>query len=78
MIYGTHLCGSMYDKSCQYEHLLYANHPGMTYGKKELKLYYAYCTANGKCRSLGCVATFTGNSPTWCPKRQLEKDEKHG
>ena len=46
-------------------------------GKKKLQQYYAYCTAEGRCRSLGCVASFTGNSPTWCIKRQaLNKSNK--
>lgn len=66
----THLCGSVYDKKNACENLLYADKADMTAGKKPLKQYYAYCTAEGKCRSLGCVATFTGCSPKWCPKRK--------
>lgn len=71
MKYGinTHLCGSVYDKNKTCPHLLYADGHGMKYGKKELKPYYVYCTVGGKCRSLGCVASFTGNSPKWCPKK---------
>lgn len=65
----THLCGYVRtDNHC--EHLLYADEPGMTVGKKQLQLYYVYCTSEGRCRSLGCIASFTGNSPTWCPKRK--------
>lgn len=70
----THLCGSIYDKNNSCPYLVYATNPGMKHGRKELKLYYAYCTINGRCRSLGCAASFTGNSPKWCPKRiELEK-----
>lgn len=68
----SHLCGSYHKKETQCEHFLYADKPDMIHGKKKLNQYYAYCTAGGKCRSLGCVASFTGNSPTWCPKRQAK------
>lgn len=74
----NHLCGYSGKKETLCSHFLYADEPGMMHGKKELKLYYAYCTANGKCRSLGCIASFTGNSPTWCPKREkLKECDKH-
>ena len=74
---NTHLCGSVYDTAAEDRcpSLLYADKPGMTHGNKTLRPYYAYCTANGRCRSLGNVATFTGNSPTWCPRRK--EKEKH-
>lgn len=68
--YGTHLCGSVYNANDRCENLLYVSQPDTMCGSKKLKLYYVYCTADGKCRSLGCVASFTGNSPTWCPKRK--------
>ena len=76
-IFGTHLCGSVYSNGYKCEHLLYANKQGMIHGKKDLKYGYVYCTADGKCRSLGCVAAFTGNSPTFCPKRkEIEENDK--
>lgn len=76
-VFDSHLCGSYHQKETQCEHFLYADESGMTIGKKKLQQYYAYCTAEGKCRSLGCVATFTGNSPTWCIKRQaLQKSSE--
>ena len=43
-----HLCGSPYggeEEKC--EHLLYATKEGQTHGKKGLKRYYVYCTAEG-------------------------------
>lgn len=65
----THLCGSMYsDKKC--ENFVYATEPDMKIGKKVLQRYYVYCTAEGRCRSMGCAASWTGCSPKWCPKRQ--------
>ena len=69
---NTHLCGGVYDKKTEGRcpSLVYADKPGMTHGKKLLKLYHAYCMAEGRCRSLGCVSSFTGNSPTWCPLRK--------
>ncbi len=75
---NTHLCGSVYDAKAadRCPNLLYVDKPGKNHGKKPLKLYHAYCTANGRCRSLGCVSSFTGNSPTWCPRRkELEHHE---
>lgn len=71
--FKNHLCGSAYNAEKRCEHLLYADRAGLRCGKKELKLYYLYCTAEGRCRSLGNLATFTGNSPTWCPKRQARE-----
>lgn len=73
--FKNHLCGSYYDKKGRCEHLLPVSEEGKTYGKKILKLYYCYCTAEGKCRSLGSIATFTGNSPTWCPKRKALSEQ---
>lgn len=72
----THLCGGIYgDKRC--EHLLYVKESGQTHGKKVLQQYYVYCTAGGRCRSMGCTASWTGCSPKWCPKRQaLESKEE--
>lgn len=72
---NTHLCGSVYDKKAdgRCPNLLYVDKPGMI--KKPLKLYYVYCLAEGRCRSLGCVSNFTGNSPTWCPRRK--EQERH-
>lgn len=69
---NTHLCGSVYDASAEGRcpHLLYADKPEMMRGKRKLQLYSAYCTADNRCRSLGNVATFTGNSPTWCSRRK--------
>lgn len=78
--FNTHLCGSEYREEGRCEHLVYANKDDMTVGNKKLQKYYLYCTAEGKCRSLGCSASWTGNSPTWCPKRKAlnaatERDE---
>lgn len=73
---GTHLCGSLYNKDKRCEHLLYATEPDMKSGKKLLKQYYVYCTADGHCRSLGKAASWTGNSPTWCPKRKAMEGAK--
>lgn len=72
----THLCGGIYgDKRC--EHLLYVKESGQTHGKIVLQQYYVYCTAGGRCRSMGCAASWTGCSPKWCPKRQaLESKEE--
>lgn len=65
----THFCGNIYGgKKC--ENLLYASKKGMKVGKRELQLYYVYCTADGRCRSMGCAASWTGNLPKWCPKRR--------
>lgn len=75
---NTHLCGSVYDAKAadRCPSLLYVEKPGKTHGKKPLKQFYAYCTANGRCRCLGNIASFTGNSPTWCPRRkELEQHE---
>lgn len=76
---NTHLCGSIYGAypgldRC--EHLNYVTEEGQMHGKKPLRRYHVYCTAGGRCRSMGCVASFTGNSPTWCPKRK--EMEQHG
>lgn len=75
---NTHLCGSIYDSKaagrCPF--LLFADKPGMKHGYRTLKLYDVYCLANGRCRSMGNIASFTGNSPTWCPRRkELEQHE---
>lgn len=70
----THLCGSVYGKKSRCEHLLYADEENMVVGKKRLNLYYVYCTAEGRCRSMGCLASFTGNSPVWCPKRKEKEN----
>lgn len=74
----THLCGPIYDKKAagRCPSLLLADTPGMKHGNKTLKLYDIYCTAEGRCRSLGNLASFTGNSPTWCPvRKELEGRE---
>lgn len=73
---GTHLCGSLYDANDRCEHLLYIIQSDTIRNGRPLKQFYAYCTANGRCRSLGCAASFTGNSPTWCPKRQAMQHEE--
>lgn len=79
---GAHLCGSYNDPERRCPHLLYVR--GEDIYPRELdeirkgrmlKKFHLYCTADGKCRSLGCVATFTGNSPTWCPKRREVKEK---
>lgn len=63
----THLCGGIYgDKRC--EHLLYVKESGQTHGKKVLQQYYVYCTAGGRCRSMGCAASWTGCSPNGAPR----------
>ena len=70
MIYGgIHLCGDYHGRNDHCEYILYADKVAEHKGK-ELLPYYVYCTAEGKCRSMGCAASFTGNSPRWCPKRQ--------
>lgn len=71
-IYGTHLCGDYYKKDEHCEHILYATPNNNEHKGKRLNLYYVYCTAENRCRSLGCSASFTGNSPTWCPKRRAK------
>ena len=75
--WANHLCGNIYATGSgaitspdRCPNLLYVDKPGMMHGKKPLKLYNAYCLAEGRCRSLGCVSNFTGNSPTWCPRRK--------
>ncbi len=75
--WANHLCGNIYVTTSgsgntpdRCPNLLYADKPGMMHGKKPLKHYNAYCLAEGRCRSLGCVSNFTGNSPTWCPRRK--------
>ena len=73
--YSTHLCGHYHDQKSACPNLLYVREPAAERDGKKLKQFYLYCTAGGKCRSLGCVATFTGNSPTWCPKR-IEQNRK--
>ena len=68
---NTHLCGGLYsDTRCEY--LMYITEKGVLYSKKQLKQFYIYCTSEGKCRSMGCSASWTGNSPKWCPKRRSE------
>ena len=72
----THLGGSIYS-SDRCEHLLYATEKGQTHGKKALQQYFVYCTAEHRCRSMGCAASWTGCSPKWCPKRKaLESKEE--
>ena len=66
---NTHLCGIEAGKD-RCPDLLVANKEGMKYKEKPLKIYSSYCTAGGRCRCLGNLATFTGNSPTWCPRRK--------
>ena len=66
----NHLCGSPYSEEGRCPSLLYNCEDGAVNGKKTLRKYYLYCTAEGKCRSLGNIASFTGNSPTWCPIRR--------
>lgn len=68
----NHYCGSIYGASGfdKCPALLYVTEKGTMHGKRELTPYTVYCTAEGRCRSLGCVAGFTGNSPTWCPVRK--------
>lgn len=73
----THLCGNIYDNSNQCEHLVYAMKDDMSVEKKKLKKYYVYCTAGGKCRSLGFAPGFTGNSPISCPKRKAQALKNH-
>lgn len=81
--WANHLCGNIYATGSgsialpdRCPNLLYADKAGIKHGKKPLKQFYAYCLAEGRCRSLGCVSSFTGNSPTWCPRRkELEQHE---
>ena len=70
----NHLCGSVYGDGERCEHLLYVTEDGVTRGKRTLQKYYVYCTAAGRCRSMGCVGSWTGNSPTWCVKRKLKEE----
>ena len=68
---NTHLCGSVYgndSERCPY--LLYPTKKDQKHGDKPLKQYSVYCTVDNRCRSLGNAGSFTGNSPTWCPKRK--------
>ena len=68
---STHLCGSIYGADSERcPHLLYATKKDQKHRNKPLKQYNVYCTAEDRCRSLGCAASFTGNSPVWCPKRK--------
>ena len=74
---GTHLCGSVYNQkdASRCPSLNYVTEDGQKHGKRPLQKYNVYCMAEGRCRSLGNVATFTGNSPTWCPRRkELEQN----
>lgn len=75
---NTHLCGSVYEKTAagRCPGLLLADKPGIKHGNKTLSLYSVYCTFQGRCRSLGNLASFTGNSPTWCPKRKEMKSHE--
>ena len=76
---NTHLCGSLYEKhGPKCPHLLYATEKDQMYGKKKLNQYYVYCTAEGKCRSMGCAALWTGNSSKWCPKRRETESRTDG
>ncbi len=78
----THLCGSLYDEKNRCPHMLYVigSNEALLMGKrkdgslkfKKLKRHYVYCKAEGHCRSMGCAASWTGNSPTWCPKRKAQ------
>ena len=68
----THLCGGLYGDHCK--HLLYATEDTYLKGAKRLKKYHVYCLAENRCRSMGCAASWTGCSPTWCPKRKAMKE----
>lgn len=73
----THLCGSAYgsaDKRCEY--LLYASNGVEQIGKKKLQQYHVYCTSEGKVRTMGCMASWTGCSPKWCPKRKAMEEKE--
>ena len=76
----NHLCGSIYGLSGldKCPSLLYVTKKGTMHGKRELGLYNVYCTAEGRCRSLGNVGSFTGNSPTFCPIRRQMEEKEHG
>ena len=75
---NTHLCGSVYDEKAadRCPSLLYVDKPSMKHGNKTLPQYYVYCTAKGRCRRLGNIASFTGNSPTWCPRRKEKESHE--
>lgn len=70
----THLCGDLYGEQC--EHLLYVTDSVKAVSvrvngrKRDLQKYFVYCLAEGRCRSMGCAASWTGFSPKWCPKRK--------
>lgn len=70
----NHYCGSAYDTDGSRCPNLYY-HTGET-GEKDsasgrpMKQYYVYCRRDGRLRSLGCIATWTGITPKDCPIRQ--------
>ena len=76
----THLCGNLYaagntDASgvcCP--HLVYVTDKDSVSPKgKKLRQFDVYCMAEGRCRSMGCAASWTGCSPTWCPRRREQE-----
>lgn len=78
----THLCGNLYaagntgaDGVCC-PHLVYVTDKDSVSPKgKKLKQFDVYCMAEGRCRSMGCAASWTGCSPTWCPRRRAKEGE---
>ena len=71
---NTHLCNPYNGEQCPM--FFRTDEHGGTAGAKQLKPFYCYCKANGRCRSLGGLASWTGNSPTWCPRRRKEASGK--
>ncbi len=69
-----HLCGSPYDEQ-HCKNLLYATNEVREYKGKQLDTYCVYCTANGKARKIGSMASWTGLTPKWCDKRQKAEQE---
>ena len=46
---------------------------------RKLKRYGVYCRQDGKLRTIeGNLATWTGNTPKWCHKRQELEADKNG
>ena len=72
----THLCGTDNGQPCEY---LFRTYDGAELRNapkrltRTLEPHCFYCRAERKFRKIGGVASFTGNSPKWCPKRMAKE-----
>ena len=67
-------CGTIYgDSSDTCPYLRYVVDNETYFKNRKLKKFDVYCIAEGRCRSMGNAASWTGRAPKWCRQRREQE-----